>query len=118
MPSVFSSDMQIAYIALDGQCCQQCLTWVEVVRFGHLYSRSGVLLQRSDRLATLADDGTGGHRRDQGLEVVVVATADAARTAAIGSGRCGGGSRRWKKNRNSIVSKTLQKSYSQISVQF
>lgn len=46
------------------------LTWIEVVRFGHLDPRPGLLLQLRDGLPTFADDGAGYHWRHQHFEVV------------------------------------------------
>lgn len=64
------------------------LTWVEVMCLGHLHSGAGILLERGNRFAALADDGSGRDRRDQRLEVEVVAAGDAGHTAAIGGGGC------------------------------
>lgn len=63
------------------------LTGIEVMCLGHFHPGAGILLQGGNGFAALANDGTGGHRRDQCLEVVVVAAGDADHTAAIG---CGG----------------------------
>lgn len=75
------------------------LTGIEVMCLGHLHSGAGVLLERGDRFAALADDGSGGDRRHQRLEVVVVAAGDTGHTAAIGGGGCVGRSGCWNEER-------------------
>lgn len=46
------------------------LTGIKIVRFGHLDSCPGFLLELGDGLATLADDGASRHARHQDLEMI------------------------------------------------
>lgn len=44
-------------------------TWIEVISFTHFDPSTGILLQVGDRLATLANDGPGGHGGHQDLKM-------------------------------------------------